>query len=304
LIASAPGGAASTVPAQQAVVDNHGSVTNKPDKAAQPISTPLVDSPIVVAERPVSKPVTRSIANKRSSGRFMDVIHPSTNMRPSLPVSTNAKKPIPALVQAPSYKPEKKVFALPRQTSPIVDIPDDPIQTADQDNLFTSGPKPLESPFIAGAVVEKRPLGAFATESLQNNVELSPSGEVNEKLSETASKVTTIENAVPLSSELDDDLLRIEAGNATQNTISDKISTNTPEIKTSAQTSISQQYKEQSTEIGNKTNSIYDTNVYHKDSIINDKKKSGWMWVLWIVILLAVGVGAGAITYFYILPLL
>jgi hypothetical protein len=62
--------------------------------------------------------------------------------------------------------------------------------------------------------------------------------------------------------------------------------------------SIPQQYRE-SPDTGDKENAaIYDTEAYHQPLAHPAKKKSGWLWVLWIVLILALGAGGGAALYF------
>ena len=63
-------------------------------------------------------------------------------------------------------------------------------------------------------------------------------------------------------------------------------------------TSIPQQYREEPS-TGDKDNgAIYDTDTYHQPIAHPAKKKSGWMWVVWIVAILLLGAGGGAALYF------
>lgn len=312
LIASAPGAPvppvnpAATIPETQVSVDTVGtflenpidltqpivlpplndiSTVIAPVEAVKPVLGPINDSARPVAERPVTLPTNRSLAGQRSSGRFMDVIHPSTNMRSSTPLPDIQIVP-PATIKATPVADSQMVSAF-----------------ISSRNSIPNEQKSLESPFISGAVVNKRPLGAFSNEVAQTDIELSPTGEVSQKPIEPVDTLTFSDEPPVLPDELGGDLLKIESGSAEQHVEPEKPVEPIEEAKPSGPVSISQQYIEKPAETNKKTSSIYDTNVYHKASATGGKKKSGWMWVLWIILLLAVGIGTGAVTYFYVLPL-
>jgi hypothetical protein len=81
---------------------------------------------------------------------------------------------------------------------------------------------------------------------------------------------------------------------------SDKVeespATDTPSA--SGRISIPPQYKEQPSTGEKESGAIYDTSTYHQPLMHPAKKKSGWLWVLWIVLILIVGAGAGVALYF------
>jgi hypothetical protein len=62
--------------------------------------------------------------------------------------------------------------------------------------------------------------------------------------------------------------------------------------------SIPQQYKEEKSTGDQENGAIYDTNSYHQPLSHPAKQKSGWMWVVWILLILVVGAGGGAALYF------
>lgn len=66
----------------------------------------------------------------------------------------------------------------------------------------------------------------------------------------------------------------------------------------SGRISIPPQYKEQPSTGEKESGAIYDTSTYHQPLAHPAKKKSGWLWVLWIILILIVGAGAGAALYF------
>lgn len=80
----------------------------------------------------------------------------------------------------------------------------------------------------------------------------------------------------------------------------------TPTVKpiVDSPTSISQQYQEKPNTGDQHSGAIYDTDSYHKAVVQPAKKGSGWLWVLWVVLLLAIGAGVGAAIYFFVLPIL
>jgi hypothetical protein len=132
----------------------------------------------------------------------------------------------------------------------------------------------------------------------------------------------------PLPAELQNDLLKIEADSSTtpEAPIVPETSADTPkhtespasetpvalpklkdevpatETASAAPSSIVQQYKEQPSTGEQNTGAIYDTDSYHKTLVHPVKKKSGWLWVVWIAILLVVGGGVGAAMYFFVIP--
>ena len=288
--------------------------TPKSDAVASP-AAPVPDAIPVSAPSPASEPsqvtinqpaMAQSLAGQRSSGRFMDVIHPSTDMRSSVvtpsPVTNPVRTSSPVASRAPisDFTRASAPALQPTAMEPIAE----PVLEPVTDNAAA---KPLESPFISGAKVEKRPLGTFSDEPPAPTVELTPSGEVEEKpvdvpVTESSEQMNSV-----LPEELQGDLLKIESGNSGADIpTAAPVPAETPAFESdpTGPTSIVQQYKEQPAATDQKTGPIYDTNVYHKPLAPEGKKKSGWMWIIWIILLLAVGIGAGAITYFYVLPLI
>lgn len=309
-------------------------------------------------ERKASTSTFPSLAARRSgSGRFMDVVHPSSNMRPSTTVSKSAfdqtEKPEPAddktapvetkpeTVTPETPKPEttdsnwpnsidfkeyksvqtdKKEEPKPEEDEDIDKINDEITKTLNQ----ASGDTP-ESPFIAGTKVEKRPLGAFSEESPAETTEDTEKEDKKQPeklggLDLNADGQPQANIDTPLPAELHDDILSIESDSSTTNPEiatdkhETKLDVETEPVKPAAETakpaadnqptvptSITQQYKEQPSTGDQKTGAIYDTDAYHKALLHPAKKKSGWVWVLWITILLIIGAGTGAAVYFFML---
>lgn len=62
--------------------------------------------------------------------------------------------------------------------------------------------------------------------------------------------------------------------------------------------SIPQQYREEPSSGNQESGAIYDTDTYHQPLTHPPKQKSGWLWVVWIVVILLLGAGGGAALYF------
>ena len=65
--------------------------------------------------------------------------------------------------------------------------------------------------------------------------------------------------------------------------------------------SIPQQYQEQPSTGDQTIGAIYDTATYHQPLDHPVKKKSSWLWLVWVAILLILGAGGGAIAYLFLL---
>lgn len=183
-----------------------------PDEKPEPSVNTVkpVAMPAQALHPPISKPVQR--------GRFLDMIHPSHDMSPrtavpsrrNAPVSPAANQTFVSDVLAP--KTEAVVAAdaeeMPRISPKEVAVtpPTEPVlKPAEPVDFFAGAPaendektvEPVQSPFIADAKVEKRPLGAFsAEEGLGGNSEKSPIGnELHGELVKLESEDNIVETA-------------------------------------------------------------------------------------------------------------
>lgn len=192
-----------------------------------------------------------------------------------------------------------------------------PVSTDEPDESDTLSSKPLDapltSPFLPDAKVEKRPLGGAEPTAPAEEPDHTP------VLADTTEKTQNDPNdqlpALPkdvepvLPEELHTDLVEVESdtnpSGIPKTEVSQPISALPPEppkeerqMMLSGPTSIPQQYHEEPTSGDKHNGAIYDTDTYHKPLAHPAKKKSGWLWVVWIVIILLVGAGAGAALYF------
>lgn len=249
-----------------------------------------------------------SLATKRTPGPFMDVIHPSSNMmkNPNQPTRTNG-----SVANSNSIAQNNDVTIEPKlvkeeptsvnlETKTKVASNDDDINKISEDINKTLG-LTTESPFIADAQVEKRPLGAFSGGSNGNNLETD---------TKKPDEVPPIIDDAPLPAELDSELLSIEANSVAKSTVSEEVEkpniseTGQPQNLESEQKppvmSIPQQYTEK-TSPKTETSQIYENNETYKQTLMPAKKKAGWLWVIWIVLLILIGAGVGAAVYFFVL---
>ena len=305
------------------------------DRAVNSLATNAPGSDASTKNKETTTPPTV----RPSTGQFMDVVHPSSNMRASLVMPERASHqgvtvtPIVPTTKTPIVPDNTSAIAPTNSMPDPIDfagfnndgkdkdkVPDKEEDDADIDQISdditnTLNPKSdksMDSPFLSGTKVDKRPLGTFSSDTpltspVQPPVqEAKPEETTNTNMAAQPASVIT-----PLPAELQNDLLLVESDSTTRpdgsNTTATKptiVTNNTPAIddKPVGPTSITQQYKEQPSSGDQNTGAIYDTKEYHKSLLYPAKKKSSWIWVLWIVILLVVGAGAGAAVYFFVLP--
>jgi hypothetical protein len=302
------------------------------------------DSPKAVTPSDAPKlSVTQSLAGRRSTGRFMDVIHPSSDMRGTLnmpertpaPISSSStpkldivtgNKPTPVTNDNQPVSPNNTVVEQQTAENGVADAPEKPDSDSDIEQISNDISKalgqgveePQSSPFVSGAKIEKRPLGAFSTDLTENaNTEPTPQADAIDNISRQEPVLQHVDSR-GLPPELQKDLLMIEADSKelleepdyaavmpTDSANSDQLKAPEPAAvsRPVESTSIAQQYQEQPSTSNQTTNAIYDNNAYQKALLHPAKKKSGWMWVLWIVVLLVVGAVAGAAVYiFFVAP--
>lgn len=170
-------------------VTNSGASVSAPiESLAAPMAVTSVSTPMMVSE-PAPTLVASSFATRRSTGRFMDVVHPSSDMRsktslstpmassfhreeagrtvvaprPTLeaPVSTSSAFHWPDPVEIPESRSSVPTPIVPNFELPsIPDLQPELVVpvVATEEPVVSS----LESPFLSDAKVEKRPLGAFS----------------------------------------------------------------------------------------------------------------------------------------------
>lgn len=280
------------------------------DELVETLDTTVNDTPVDQTVAPASNATVQSTrpaapAARRSSGRFMDVVHPSSDMRPG---------------------GEVPKIARPQTTAPAVSAP--AIESNSTEATLEDWQKPLESPFLTDAKVEKRPLGGeaptttdfdpielleepddprieahampdpidFAAQSTEEVPVSEPSAVIEEVAIEAEPVVAeqpAAHSEVPMHVEND------TAGGYGEGSFQPEADQDVP----AGPTSIHQQYKEQPSS-SKESGAIYDTEAYHQPLIPTVKKKKPSFAILWILLILILGAGASAAFYFYILPTL
>lgn len=283
-------------------------------------SASIVDSGAVV---PGANPVAPSmIASSgppaaRRGGRFMDVVHRSSDMKaPSAPQGVPSHV---GVTVAPPLSPEPVVVESP----PVIETVEAPQEAfgAVKPVDLTDIPS-LSSPFLMDAKVEKRPLGGGLNMNEVLAAELAKDGLMQEEVTipkavdslSDAQLVPEVEIALP--EELDSNLVAIESGKQSEMVMPiepdsdkddvslDKVvvpSVTEPPLPVVALTtdSIPQQYTEQPNSGDSSHAPIYDSEEAHNALAHPAKKKSGWLWVMWILLIVLLGAGAGAAVYFF-----
>jgi len=294
-------------------------------------SQPTVNQNVAVSAQP-------GVANPRT-GRFMDVVPPNANTRVNISVPSrvvsregndldpnNVIEKVDATAAASSVVLADEVNPTQNQTTasnssselssdsaaPITnteneDADIDQISDDISKTMVDTNNQPIDTPFLADAKVDKRPLGAFSEQasSPEPQTVSTPETPVVEQPVSDSVEVEKVESSsqqpVVTEPQTQDNVQQVSSMSI-QPEITSPVSTETRDSQTVGVASINQQYKEQPSS-GDQTNgSIYDTDAYHKAVLKPVKKKSGWLMVLWIFLLLVVGAGSGAAVYFFVLP--
>lgn len=280
---------------------------------AEPVKPLVTPTPAPRPQTPESAPAAR-----RSNGRFMDMVrnpaYAARTTAPATPISRTAPtvdRPTPT-----SEELKAKIAALTRrdetpaavQAAPVIE---DPRQ-------------PLESPFLADAKVEKRPLGMQAPTGFDASQLLEepddPRLEAPDPVEVAALDETYVDpidfaapqpvdqpqTDTPEEPQIEDELTTVAPQSKVpiqSAPVVNLVQEATPEPVANSPTSIQPQYEAHPTTEG-ESGAIYDTEAYHQPLPTAAKKKSGAWVILWIVLLLVLGGAVGAAVYFYALPLL
>lgn len=242
----------------------------------EPTATrPTEPAALTNEEKPTEKP-TPTPAMRRSSGRFMDVVHPSSDMRGrGVSPTPVAKSP----VMAPAASPE----------------PDDEP---------TAEIEPAGSPFLPDAKVEKRPLGGPApmpeTGFIEDSLAPAPEEELLEAPDEPRIEAHTMPDPI--------DFAEQSAPTAPEEAVSEPSkeeeehhgAEELAEAQPVGPVAITPQYTERAS-TADAPGAIYDTEAYHKPLTPAAKKHSGVWVAVWILLLVILGAGAGAAAYLFFL---
>lgn len=280
----------------------------------------------VTLEKPAPVIEEKSLAPKavpavrRASGRFMDVVHPSSDMR---------NRTSPAFIN-PSQKTETVDLTppTPAPSAETLSVPDE--EKFDDYNITDEWSKPLETPFLPDAKVEKRPLGGFGEPKLalldepEEELKLEAPDELRLEESTLPDPIDFAAHLESLVSEEKEDTESIQelksegpveepVDEPLEQTIEQIEDLKSPEESTPpvlevvaspepvGPASITQQYTEKPT-TEQESGAIYDTENYHQPLAPVAKKPSSFLTILGIVGLVILGAGAGVAFYFFVLP--
>lgn len=252
----------------------------------------------------VNSTSNRSTPATRRSGRFMDVVHPSSDMR-------TATVPERVVEDSKTTEVRDELVVPERDASEksSTDMPDPLDFHGFNDDQEKPEEKPQDSPFIANPQIEKRPLGGYPTsETAQTDIpqpsfDIANSPTIEDEQSQQIEPETKPEEIVETAEVIEES---VQAPEPVEQEVSEQ---SEPEPATPVEpeqpagpVEITQQYKEHRSGSEQESGAIYDTESYHQPLTKPSKKKSGIWIVLWIFALIAVGAGVGAAVYFFVLP--
>ena len=300
------------------------------------VNTP---KPSVVAPPVSAKPTTPTVP-RPNSGRFMDMVHSSSEMK-----SPARETPANVVPAPPTSTP------VPVVSSPAVPTPSAPTPPVVDMTMAPAG-SPQDSPFVASTKIEKRPLGAFSDSASQDSGLAEHAALVLKPLSDDIKPDPLPEKPAPEPTEADDEPSQPAAEASSENTplpeelqsavlslesdgpsvygqpaeepqaVVKPTSPAVPEkpveppkpvspheeILAKLPGSIAQQYREKAVTTAPASGAIFDTQDYHKPLAAKKpakKKTPAWaLYTLWGLALVVVGGGAGYAIYFYVLPLI
>lgn len=309
-------------------------------------------SPVARKEAVTDAPITRR------AGRFMDVVHPSSDMKNSANLAHQISRQGATIEPRGANQPDVPRPVAPststqpalQQSSPrppvAADTPadtwPDPLEIANfkdsalakeegnkvisvESDASTQPPDqtPLTSPFLPDTKVEKRPLGsAIPPAGEEPNPVLSADTDVHNDTTNgdpNAQLPASPSDTPPqLPEELQQDMIAVEADThmgvpkteqtppadeklLASGTVPGVIPSVASPVTSAGPISIPQQYREEPSTGDQENGGIYDTDSYHKPLVRPTKKKSGWLWVVWIVVILLVGAGAGVAMYLFVI---
>lgn len=270
-----------------------------------PVETPSVAavSPVVEIKSTVSEPqvdvseVTAPVDALTDKVDHVDQTEHVDLPEESVPVTiTSSATPAPSTSTISFPEPEAATEVAPETEVPSLSDPSPVVTLPPREEADTTG---SDSPFVSGAKVEKRPLNAQSDAPLESLL--------NEDTSSTSDQAA-IES---LKDELKQDILSVESNDLNETTkdlaeppVSKPESPAASTVTSAASTaqiapssSIAQQYREQPSSGDQDHAAIYDVSQYPEPLHHPAKKKQSWLWVLWVLLLLAIGAGGAVALY-------
>lgn len=289
--------------------------TSTPEVPVTPVVTPA--EPVVPVADPVVVPAPVSPAARRSTGRFMDVVHSSSDMRPtrsSAPAAHSLHRDDMPDRTAVAERPQattvaSSAFHWPDPIDVAPAVAPDPVDPTPA--VIETPAAPLESPFLPDAKIEKRPLGAFSNSEVDLSFieePITPSvPAVNEEPAELQDEILLLEEHIvdEPEAEVTEPVVE-EVAPVVEESVLPTVELPVAPVQEEpiGPTSITQQYKEHPATEPQESGAIFDTESYHQPLVHTPKKRSGALVIVWILALILVGGGIGAAVYFVVLPML
>ena len=263
----------------------------------------------------------------------MDVVHPSATMRSASgaatkSVSRNAGtiEPIDVAVQRPTPDLEELNDLLSSANEAQFSLDDHAISPFITDAKVDKRPLGAsENVMSAGDVLQDESAVAAKNIAVDIDGASEAEGDKDEQLAPEAPAPTEEERRATMPAELNPDVLSIEtaleseaqphevekAQPATVQAQKPQPTRPSPQPVAPRQTTspvsagsiaIQQQYTSTEPTVEPDTlGSIYDTDTYHQPLLHPEQKKSGWSWVVWVLGLLVLGAGGGALAYYLLI---
>lgn len=311
--------------------------------AAPVVSTSPVPATPTAAEPPGATKAPREAASvlappRPQTGRFMDVMHPSSTMKPA------SNKTADALPAQESQTPKKEASQSSKvshfgatveaptiaakdvaedKTVPAISTPNIAAPVAAHDDIGqdeTPIEEPLSSPFLPDAKdkVEKRPLGSASPVPTKEE-EFDPSATSNMSSNETQlSPDPDAADALP--EEFNGDLLAIETNLAETDQVLSETSVSSTDQEAQADTvdkekseekiplsreseesskSVKELYEEHPSVDDQPEGAIFDTSAYQQSVSHPAKSTPAWLWIVIIIVIIVV-CAAGAAAFYLI----
>lgn len=299
---------------------------------ATPVKKPPVAATPALVQAPATAPIQAAApAARRSTGRFMDMV---VNPAPAVKVTPQPEETVLAApVPTPTIAPVQDITPIPKPAPQVSESAEEPTQAIPSFELELEEDdwsRPLESPFIADAKVEKRPLGGEAPTATDLSSDFDASefleapddprieahtmpdpidfAEQSQSTTEAANEPEeiplpdlTLHNDESVDEKKEPDAVRAYSSTSVQ--ASDAQPHSSESIQPIGPASISQQYIEKPSAPA-ETGAMYDVEPYRQPLTHVPKKHAGVWVVVWIILLVLFGGGAGAAVYFFVLPLL
>lgn len=314
------------------IVNTSAADTPAPTPAAPIVNAPVEQAPAALPTQPLQQavPVRQAAPAVKRGGRFMDMVStPSADQRPArtappaVPTTTSREGlSITPRDESVSFESQQTTPAEPVVATPdpitiadvapssVEQVPAVQAEPAASDPIDAQPVTPLESPFLADAKVEKRPLNSGSAEvplvdlaaALEEDSDESQPKTVIDAPNEVAGANGDDEPPItPQVAELDSDLVAIESSENVQETQATETTDAAKEVPAPSTpigaSSIPQQYTSQPSSGDQSHAAIYDASQYPEPVAHPGKSKSGWLWVLWVILLLGVGAGGAVVLY-------